>query len=170
MKKQTLFISKVSVTLVLFTVAVLLYSCGKNTSAPGPSGSPAASAKAGGYARTFTVDSVTYASNVLTMHFVSPGKPDSCYIKIVLTATQYGNYTLADANSPNYATMTIKDKKDTVYITDQWHRGFLQLNQFNSASGNHIAGGNFSFICTENTPSINGRVDTAVGSFSNVTW
>jgi len=170
MKKQTLFINKTTVAFVLFAVGILLYSCSQNTSAPGPAGPPSASAKAGGYQRAFTVDSVTYASNVLTMHFATPGKPDSCYIKIVLTATQYGNYTLADANSPNYATMTIKDKKDTVYITDQWHRGYLQLTQFNSASGSHVASGNFSLICTENTPNINARVDTAIGSFSNVTW
>ena len=170
MKKQVLGLGKIAAMFIV--ISVLLYSCGKTAPAPsGPTGPASAGARAGGYQRTFSLDSAKYTGSLMKMTFVYKGKPDTCYITLAVTATQYGNYTLSAENSPNYATMTIRDKgKDTVYMTDQWHRGYLQLTTFDTQNGSHNAAGNFSFICIENTPVLNGRVDTAVGSFSNVSW
>ena len=152
-------------------IALFLIACGKNTSGPATkSGPPTFTAKAGGYQRNFTINSVTYAGNILTMNLESKGKPDTCFITIVVTAKQYGNFTLAAKSSPNYAYMTIRDHADTVYYTDNTHLGNIQLTSLNTSSGNHLVEGNFTFLCNETSPIAGGGVDTAKGSFTGLTW
>jgi len=155
----------------LFGIALFLFSCAKNGSGPAKSsGPPTFTAKAGGYQRNFSVNSVTYTGSLLTMNLESAGKPDTCFITIVVTAKQYGNFTLAAKSSPNYASMTIRDHKDTVYYTDNTHLGNIQLTSLNTTSGNHLVEGNFTFLCNETTPVAGGGADTATGSFAGITW
>jgi hypothetical protein len=173
MKIVHLFRKKLSGVLALFAIALLLFSCAKNTSTtpavtPGPL---AFNARAGGYLRPFTVVGVTYVNNILTIGVQYKGKPDTCTIGIVVTAKQYGNFTLAAKSSPNYAYMDIHDHlADTVYYTDNTHLGYIQLTQLNTAAGTHLVEGNFSFVCNETSPVAGGNVDTAKGSFTGITW
>jgi hypothetical protein len=172
MSIKTIFSRNLNLGFTLLSISLFLFSCSKNSPPAGPTPGPLAfNARAGGYQRSFSIASVTYTGNILTMNLVYKGKPDTCSITIVLTAQQYGNFTLASKSSPNYAYMDIHDHlADTVYYTDNTHLGNIQLTQFITTPGNHLVEGNFSFICNETSPMAGGGVDTAKGSFTGITW
>jgi hypothetical protein len=172
MNMRNLFFIKFYAGVILLAIALLINSCAKNApGAPTPSGPLSFSARAGGYQRNFNVNSVTYTGNVLVMNLEYKGKPDTCTIVLVVTAKQYGNFTLASKASPNYAYMTIHDHlKDTIYYTDNTHLGNIQLTQLATGSGGNLVEGNFTFVCNETSPIAGGGVDTAKGSFTGITW
>jgi len=104
------------------------------------------------------------------MNLASDGKPDTVLIKLCVTAKQYGTFTLASNKSPNYGSLMIVDHADTLYYTDNTHLGYVQLTNFNTASGSHVASGSFKFIGNETSPVVGGGIDSASGSFSNLSW
>lgn len=162
--------SNIVYTAALLATAVMLFSCGKNAPGPTPAPPPPSfTAMVNGVSRNFDITSVAYGSNMLTMNLTSKSKVDTCLIKIVVTAKQYGTYTLASNKSPNYASMTIKDKGDTVYYTDNTWLGHVQLTNLQTTDS-HVASGNFSFKCNETSPIAGSAIDSASGSFSGLTW
>jgi hypothetical protein len=173
MKILCFFRKNINLGFVLFAIAIILFSCAKTTSntpavTPGPL---AFNARAGGYQRSFNVIGVTYINNILTLAVQYKGKPDTCTIGIVVTAKQYGNYSLASKSSPNYAYMVIHDHlADTVYYTDYTHLGNIQLTQLITTGTSHLVEGNFSFVCNETSPVAGGNVDTAKGVFTGISW
>jgi hypothetical protein len=167
-----IFEHKIQYVLVSAFVVTLLFSCSKsNSSTPaGPTGPPTFTATVNKQSRTFTVLSVKYNGSLFTMNLASDGKPDTVLVNLNVTATQYGTFTLASNKSPNFGSLMIVDHADTLYYTDNTHLGYVQLTSFNTTSGSHVASGSFKFTCNETSPIAGGGIDSASGTFSNLTW
>jgi len=115
------------------------------------------------------VDGITYKHNELAfqcdVNFQSP----DYYVSVSFYTKTTGVYILSNKNSAAYSALYPTYNLYKYYYTDSIHTGIVTLTELDTI--NHLASGAFWFAAEEQSPTVNGGIDSVkYGYFTNLTW